>query len=118
MFMDAIHVHVKEGREHGKVKSNISPKMNDCLWAMHESWCHANPPHPPPPLHWIDNHNRDKEHGVMEERTVWWILEKLLMGVVGEVERRPMDQERMKGLAEVKYEGWEWWVDGWRLEHS
>jgi hypothetical protein len=34
-------------------------------------------------------------------------LEKLLMGVVGEVERRPMDQERMKGLAEVKYEGWE-----------
>jgi hypothetical protein len=42
--MDAIHVHAKEGREQGKVESNITPKLIDCLWVVHESWCHATPP--------------------------------------------------------------------------
>jgi hypothetical protein len=37
----------------------------------------------------------------MEERIVQWILEKLLMGVTSEVERKPMDQKRMKGLTDV-----------------
>jgi hypothetical protein len=37
----------------------------------------------------------------MEERTIRWILKKFLMGVVGKAERGPMDQKRMKGLAEV-----------------
>jgi hypothetical protein len=50
MFMDAIHVHAKEGREHDKVKGNIIPKLNDCLCVVHESWCHATPtPRPPTP---------------------------------------------------------------------
>jgi len=31
MSMDAIHVHVNEGRQHGKVKGNTTPKTNDCL---------------------------------------------------------------------------------------
>jgi hypothetical protein len=31
MFMDAIHVHVKEGRQHGKVEDNIAPETNDYL---------------------------------------------------------------------------------------
>jgi len=29
--MDAIHVHVKEGREHDKIEGNIAPKIDDCL---------------------------------------------------------------------------------------
>jgi hypothetical protein len=27
MFMDAIHVHVEEKGEHGKIKCNIAPKI-------------------------------------------------------------------------------------------
>jgi hypothetical protein len=37
MFMDAIHVHAKEGGEHGDVGGNIALKTNDYLWAVHES---------------------------------------------------------------------------------
>jgi hypothetical protein len=37
MSMDAIHVHVKEGKKHGKIKGNIDFEINDCLWAVHES---------------------------------------------------------------------------------
>jgi hypothetical protein len=96
--MDVIHNDAKKGGKYGKVEGNIAPKINDYLWAMHEIWHCANPP---PPLHWIDNHKRDKERKVMEEKTIWWILEKFLMGVVGKAERGPMYQERMKGLAEV-----------------
>jgi hypothetical protein len=29
MFMDAIHVYVKKGREHGKVGGNIRPEIDD-----------------------------------------------------------------------------------------
>jgi hypothetical protein len=50
MFMDAIHVHAKEGRKHGEIEGNIAPKTNDYLWAVHENECRVNPP-PPPPLH-------------------------------------------------------------------
>jgi len=31
MSMNAIHVHVKKGGEHGKVKGNTPPKINDYL---------------------------------------------------------------------------------------
>jgi hypothetical protein len=31
MSMDAIHVYVKEGREHGKVGNNTPLEINDCL---------------------------------------------------------------------------------------
>ncbi len=31
MSMDAIHVHVEEGGEHGKVGGNAALKTNDCL---------------------------------------------------------------------------------------
>jgi hypothetical protein len=31
MFMDAIHVHAKEGKKHGKIKGNIAPKIDDYL---------------------------------------------------------------------------------------
>jgi hypothetical protein len=31
MSMDAIHVHVKEGRKHGKVRGNTAFKTNDYL---------------------------------------------------------------------------------------
>jgi hypothetical protein len=58
-------------------------------------------PTPPPPLHWINNHNRDKECRVAKEKIVWQILEKFLVGVANEVKRMPMDQERMKGLAKI-----------------
>jgi hypothetical protein len=37
MSMDEIHVHVKEGGEHGKVGGNIPFETNDFLWAVHES---------------------------------------------------------------------------------
>jgi len=93
--MYVIHVHVK-GRKHGKVKGNIAHETNDYLWMVHESWCHANPP-----LHWIDNHNRDKEYKVTKEKIIWQILEKNLVGVANEVKRIPMDQKRMKGLAKI-----------------
>ncbi len=43
MSMDAIHVHVKEDKEHGKIKGNMDFEMNDYLWAVHESWCHVKP---------------------------------------------------------------------------
>jgi hypothetical protein len=46
MFMDAIHVHAKEGRKHGKVEGDITSEINDCLLAVHESWCHVKPPPP------------------------------------------------------------------------
>jgi hypothetical protein len=42
--MDAIHVHVEERGEHGKVEGNTSLETNDYLWIVHESWCCANPP--------------------------------------------------------------------------
>jgi hypothetical protein len=29
--MDAIHVHVKMGKKHGKVESNIALEIDDCL---------------------------------------------------------------------------------------
>jgi len=44
MSMDAMHVHTKKGREHGKSKGNITPKIDDYLWAMHESWCCVKSP--------------------------------------------------------------------------
>ncbi len=44
MSMDAIHVYVEDGGEYGKVGGNIPPKIDDCLWTVHESWCHAKPP--------------------------------------------------------------------------
>jgi hypothetical protein len=31
MYMGAIHVHAEEGREHGKIRGNITPKINDYL---------------------------------------------------------------------------------------
>jgi hypothetical protein len=71
-----------------------------------------------PSLHWIDDYKIDKECKVVEEKTVQQILEKLLVGVLGEVERVLMDQKRMKGLDEINWEGWEWWANGWKLEHS
>jgi hypothetical protein len=37
----------------------------------------------------------------MKDKTIKWILEKLLMGVAGEVKRGPTYQERMKGLVEI-----------------
>jgi hypothetical protein len=40
------------------------------------------------------------------------------VGVVSEVEKGSMDQKRMKGLTDVNYERWEWWADGWKLEHN
>ncbi len=44
MSMDAIHVHVEERREHGKVGGNVALETNDRLWTVHESWCCATPP--------------------------------------------------------------------------
>jgi hypothetical protein len=44
---------------------------------------------------------KDKECKVMEEMIIQWMLKKLLVGVVGEVERRPTNQNRMKELAKV-----------------
>jgi hypothetical protein len=38
---------------------------------------------------------------ITKERIVQWIFKKLLMGVVNNVKKRPMDQERMKGLTNV-----------------
>jgi len=35
--MGAIHVHVEEGRKHGKVEGNTTFKIDDYLWAVHES---------------------------------------------------------------------------------
>jgi len=49
----------------------------------------------------------DKECKVAEEKTIGQILEKLLVGVASEVERMLIDQKRMRGLYEVKWEGWE-----------
>jgi len=63
---------------------------------MHESWCHANPP-----PQWIDDHKKDREHGVMEESIAWRIQETLLVGVVSEMKRGPTNPERMKALAKV-----------------
>jgi hypothetical protein len=54
-----------------------------------------------PPLHWIDNHKRDKERRVAKKKTIQKILEKPLMSVVGKVKRGLMDQERMKRLAKI-----------------
>jgi hypothetical protein len=31
MYMGAIHVHVEEKRKHGKVRNNITPKIDECL---------------------------------------------------------------------------------------
>jgi hypothetical protein len=31
MFMNAIHVHVKEGGKHGKIGGNTPLKIDDCL---------------------------------------------------------------------------------------
>jgi hypothetical protein len=31
MSMDAIHVHAKEGGEHGEIRDNIPLETNDCL---------------------------------------------------------------------------------------
>ncbi len=45
MFMDVNHVHVEEGGKHGKVKGNTTPKIDYCLWVVHESWCCAKPPY-------------------------------------------------------------------------
>jgi hypothetical protein len=44
-----------------------------------------------PPLHWINNYKKDKECGVIGEKIVWWILENLVAGVVGEAERGLMN---------------------------
>jgi hypothetical protein len=66
--MDIIHVHVEEGGEQDKVKSNIASGIDHCLWVIRESQCHV-------------------KHKVMEERTIWQILEKFVMGVVGEVKK-------------------------------
>jgi hypothetical protein len=35
------------------------------------------------------------------------MFEKVLVGVVSEVEKGSMDQKRMKGLTDVNYERWE-----------
>ncbi len=96
MFMDAIHVHAKEGGEHGKVRGNIPIETNDCLWAVHESWCRAKPP-----LHWIDDHKKDSEYMVTEKKIAQWIHEKLLMGVASETKRGLMNPKRVKGLVEI-----------------
>jgi hypothetical protein len=53
------------------------------------------------PLLWINDYKRHMERGVVKESTVWQISEKLLIGVVGKVKRRLIDQERMRGLAKV-----------------
>jgi len=37
----------------------------------------------------------------MDEMTIWWILEKSLMGVASEVERGSIYQEKMSGLVKV-----------------
>ncbi len=70
-----------------------------------------------PPLQWIEDLKKDKKCGVAEERIAQRIWEKLLVGVVNEMEMGLMDLERVKGLAKVNKEGWEWWADGWKLKH-
>jgi hypothetical protein len=35
--MDAIHVNAEKRGEHGKVKGNTALKIDDYLWAVHES---------------------------------------------------------------------------------
>ncbi len=35
--MDAIHVHAKKRREHGKFEGNTTLETNDYLWMVHES---------------------------------------------------------------------------------
>jgi hypothetical protein len=84
--MYAINVHAKEGEEHGKVQGNTAFEIDDYLWVVHENWCRVKPP-----LHWIDGYKKDKEHMVVEERTIWRILDKLLVGVMSEAKRGPMD---------------------------
>jgi hypothetical protein len=37
MFMDISHVHAEEGRKHGKVDGNTTPKIYDCLCVVHEN---------------------------------------------------------------------------------
>jgi hypothetical protein len=54
-----------------------------------------------PSLHWINKFKRNKEHGVVEERTAWKIWEKFLVNVVNETKRGLTDSERVKGLPEV-----------------
>ncbi len=44
MSIDAIYVHVEEGGKHGKVKDNVVLETDDCLWVVHESWCHVKSP--------------------------------------------------------------------------
>ncbi len=34
-----------KGVEHGKVGDNTPFETDDCLWTLHESWCHAKPPY-------------------------------------------------------------------------
>ncbi len=48
------------------------------------------------PLFWINDYKRDMERGVVKERSIWRILEKLLVGVVGKAKRWLIDQESMK----------------------
>jgi len=37
MSIDVIHIHIEKERKYDKVKSNIIPETNDCLWTMHEN---------------------------------------------------------------------------------
>jgi hypothetical protein len=35
---DAIHVQAKEGGKYGNVEGISTPKVNNCLYAVHEAW--------------------------------------------------------------------------------
>ncbi len=75
MSMDAIHVHAKEGGQHGKLGATLPWDK----WLLMKVGAML-PPTPSPPQHWIDESKKDEESEVVEVRTVWWILKKFLMG--------------------------------------
>ncbi len=89
-------------RKENMVKSEATLPMRQMITY---EWCIKvgvvlTPLAPLAPLHQIDNCKKDKEHGVVKERIIRWILEKLLVGVGSEAEGRLMEQA-MRGLAKI-----------------
>jgi hypothetical protein len=87
MSMDAIHVHDEEGHMVSWRQHYLWNK-----WLFMSSGWKLVPCYSPP--HWIDNCKRDKESGVVEKRTVWWILEKFLVGVANEAKKRSQTKKK------------------------
>jgi hypothetical protein len=49
----------------------------------------------------LNDCKKDTRHEVTKEMIAQWMQEKLLMGVVSETERGPMNPKKVKGLAKV-----------------